>query len=93
MTSPYFLIEDNIAEGGIGVKDAPFKNIMPGGYVRSGLARMRISSYTKLSGDSRFLQKLPWEQFPFVLFLKRVATYNMANYWVTSCPGAREHGS
>ena len=44
MTSPYLLIEDSLAEGGSGVEDnKSFKNIKPGGYVRSGLASRGIS--------------------------------------------------
>lgn len=56
-----------------------FKNIRPGGYVRSGLARMSISFYNKLSGDSWFLQK---RTFSLLFFWNRTASYNMAlNEW------------
>ena len=66
MTSPYLLIEDSLAEGGSGVEDKSFKNIKPGGYVRSGLASLGISFWNKFSGDSWFFRKSPWEQVPFI---------------------------
>lgn len=52
MAGSFLLIKDNIAEGGSGIEDVSFKNIKPGGYVRSGLARMSISFCIKPSGDS-----------------------------------------
>ena len=66
MTSPYLLIEDSLAEGGSGVEDKSFKNIKPGGYVRSGLASLGISFWNKFSGDSWFFQKSP--VFPVVMY-------------------------
>lgn len=66
-----------------------FKNIRPGGYVRSGLARMSISFYNKLSGDSWFLQNR--EHFLFYSFGTELPLiiWPLMN-GVTICSGARK---
>ena len=45
----------------------PLENIKPGGYVRSGLARMSISFYNELSGIVDFSRNHPENVFPLFL--------------------------
>jgi len=68
-----------------------FKNIKPGGYVRSGLARMSISFYIKPSGDCWFPQKSPWGQFPFIFSgIELPLLIRPLNHWSNNLSGCKE---
>lgn len=74
MTTPYLLIEDNIAEGIIEVEDVSFKNIKPGGHVRCDLARMK--QFRRQLTSPETAPRI----FSFYFYWNRAASYNMATY-------------
>lgn len=68
-----------------------FKNIKPGFYVRSGLARMNISFCIKPLGDSRFPQKSPCGQFPFISSgIELPLLIWPLDYWSDNVSGCKE---